>query len=141
METRTLLHLQQLFFTHERIDFCEETDVGHKRNPTSFWRLCLLTDVVMSWNSPYVLRPVLKEALGRRAISLPFLSASARSYQRSLTISSSISFHISSYVYSCLFFFLTGLHFFHLLFGLFLCCLSVVGGSRINSVSTFTFNL
>ena len=26
-------------------------------------------------------------------------------------------------VYSCLFFFLTGLHFFHLLVGLFLCCL------------------
>merc|ERR1712037_848016 len=30
---------------------------------------------------------------------------------------------INDSVYSCLFFFLTGLHFFHLLFGLFLCCL------------------
>merc|ERR1712204_137832 len=30
---------------------------------------------------------------------------------------------INDSVYSCLFFFLTGLHFFHLLVGLFLCCL------------------
>jgi len=30
---------------------------------------------------------------------------------------------INDSVYSSLFFFLTGLHFFHLLFGLFLCCL------------------
>ena len=30
---------------------------------------------------------------------------------------------INDSVYSCVFFFLTGLHFFHLLFGLFLCCL------------------
>merc|ERR1712194_162494 len=30
---------------------------------------------------------------------------------------------INDSVYSCLFFFLTGLHFFHLLLGLFLCCL------------------
>ena len=30
---------------------------------------------------------------------------------------------INDSVYSCLFFFLTGLHFFHLLFGIFLCCL------------------
>ncbi|MCP3687882.1 MAG: hypothetical protein GY784_05665, partial [Gammaproteobacteria bacterium] len=30
---------------------------------------------------------------------------------------------INDPVYSCLFFFLTGLHFFHLLIGLLLCCL------------------
>merc|ERR1712151_920125 len=36
---------------------------------------------------------------------------------------------INDSVYSCLFFFLTGLHFFHLLFGLFLCCLFFWGCS------------
>ena len=35
----------------------------------------------------------------------------------------SVSLSINDSVYSCLFFFLTGLHFFHLLVGLFLCCL------------------
>merc|ERR1712039_645857 len=34
---------------------------------------------------------------------------------------------INDSVYSCLFFFLTGLHFFHLLVGLFLCCLFFLG--------------
>merc|ERR1712117_1002036 len=36
---------------------------------------------------------------------------------------------INDSVYSCLFFFLTGLHFFHLLVGLFLCCLFFWGCS------------
>merc|ERR1739845_238209 len=36
---------------------------------------------------------------------------------------------INDSVYSSLFFFLTGLHFFHLLFGLFLCCLFFWGCS------------
>merc|ERR1711920_840203 len=36
---------------------------------------------------------------------------------------------INDSLYSCLFFFLTGLHFFHLLFGLFLCCLFFWGCS------------
>merc|ERR1712126_724574 len=36
---------------------------------------------------------------------------------------------INDSVYSCLFFFLTGLHFFHLLVGLFLCCLFFWGSS------------
>merc|ERR1711935_396565 len=36
---------------------------------------------------------------------------------------------INDSVYSCLFFFLTGLHFFHLLLGLFLCCLFFWGCS------------
>merc|ERR1712117_875290 len=36
---------------------------------------------------------------------------------------------INDSVYSCLFFFLTGLHFFHLLFGLLLCCLFFWGCS------------
>merc|ERR1712206_28840 len=34
-----------------------------------------------------------------------------------------MGFNINDSVYSSVFFFLTGLHFFHLLFGLFLCCL------------------
>merc|ERR1712073_2028 len=40
-----------------------------------------------------------------------------------------IGLSINDSVYSSLFFFLTGLHFFHLLFGLFLCCLYFWGCS------------
>merc|ERR1712198_711518 len=40
-----------------------------------------------------------------------------------------ISLQINDSVYSSLFFFLTGLHFFHLLVGLFLCCLFFWGCS------------
>ena len=47
-------------------------------------------------------------------------------------------------VYSCLFFFLTALHFFHLLVGLFLCCLSFYNcsfiiGKLINVLISFIF--
>jgi len=42
---------------------------------------------------------------------------------------------INDSVYSCLFFFLTGLHFFHLLVGLFLCCLLFWSCSFSNSYS------
>merc|ERR1711920_895905 len=38
-----------------------------------------------------------------------------------------MSLSINDSVYSSLFFFLTGLHFFHLLFGSFLCCLFFLG--------------
>merc|ERR1712173_80710 len=40
-----------------------------------------------------------------------------------------IGLSINDSVYSCVFFFLTGLHFFHLLFGLLLCCLFFWGCS------------
>ena len=43
---------------------------------------------------------------------------------------------INDSVYSCLFFFLTGLHFFHLLVGLFLCCLFFYNCSFSSSFST-----
>merc|ERR1712039_80734 len=47
---------------------------------------------------------------------------------------------INDSVYSCLFFFLTGLHFFHLLFGLFLCCLLFWSCSFSSSFSVTTPN-
>merc|ERR1712194_597314 len=40
-----------------------------------------------------------------------------------------MSLSINDSVYSCLFFFLTGLHFFHLVLGIFLCCLFFWGCS------------
>merc|ERR1712188_121001 len=46
---------------------------------------------------------------------------------------------INDSVYSSLFFFLTGLHFFHLLVGLFLCCLLFWGSSNQKKNSYFLF--
>merc|ERR1711973_234092 len=46
---------------------------------------------------------------------------------------------INDSVYSCLFFFLTGLHFFHLLVGLFLCCLFFWGSSCQKKNKPFLF--
>merc|ERR1712165_18159 len=46
---------------------------------------------------------------------------------------------INDSVYSCLFFFLTGLHFFHLLFGLLLCCLFFWGCSLPYKISVIFF--
>ena len=51
-----------------------------------------------------------------------------------------LGFSINDSVYSCLFFFLTGLHFFHLILGLLLCCLfliSFVVHFLRNSISIF----
>merc|ERR1712039_317932 len=51
-----------------------------------------------------------------------------------------MGFSIIDSVYSCLFFFLTGLHFFHLLVGLFLCCVFFWGCS-FHSKSKYFLNL
>ena len=48
---------------------------------------------------------------------------------------------INDSVYSCLFFFLTGLHFFHLLVGLFLCCLFFYNCSFSSFSSSFFLHL
>merc|ERR1712113_289413 len=46
---------------------------------------------------------------------------------------------INDSVYSCLFFFLTGLHFFHLLLGLFLCCIFFWSCSFSSNISCTLF--
>merc|ERR1712161_19729 len=48
-----------------------------------------------------------------------------------------MGFSINDSVYSSLFFFLTGLHFFHLLLGLLLCCLFFCGCSFLSKIYYF----